>query len=617
MGALGVPDSPHPKRARDSARAALIGGLLGFSLVTSLAPSRAPYSVATLASWLAAMGLLVVAASPRATVAPWPPAHRALDRRRLALVAALTLVVALALALRVVSLESYPPLFHGDEGEMGVDALAIARGSPDAPPLFGTGWLEHPSLHFYLEALSIDLFGVTIFSLRLVTALWGTAGVIATFFAGRELVSTRAGVLAAAIAASAPVDLQLSRVSLNNVETAVLSALAVGLLARSIRLAHEARERGGQQLWDTGAPAAAALAGLAAGLALYFYFASRLVPVVLALILAWAAVRLPRIRAWIPSLAAVLVAGFALAALPLAVFAVRNPSANGLGRLGTFFVLSHLPDAYRDLHVAAPWQVLAVQLVRSLAQFFVLPDGSTFFPFNAPILVAPVAALFACGLGVAMARPRLGNVALLVWFWVTLVAGNVLLSYAPYTPRIVGALPAVYILAAGALDAFWRRIEKLGAPALSRVAGPAVGLVLAALTVSSVHDYFFVYFSHSMHPAVTAMARFIASLPDGTYVYDLPDGLYVGYGSNRYLGYRISGEDLNDPPRQVSTLAPRSSRVAFVVFPKWADELPAIVRRFPGGTRRDVVGDDGRVAFTTYVAGVAGSPSTGNGRPAP
>ena len=139
-----------------------------------------------------------------------------------------------------------------------------------------------------------------------------------------------------------------------------------------------------------------------------------------------------------------------------------------------------------------------------------------------------MAALFGGGLLLAtIGVRRYTNAVLLLWFWTTLIAGNVLLMYAPYTPRIVGALPAVYVLAASSVDWIWTRMASIGSRTLARQATALVSLVLAAITASSIDHYFFVYFQRDMLPPVTTIARFLSSLPQGTYVYDLADGLYL------------------------------------------------------------------------------------------
>ena len=590
---------PAPCRAR---RPALIAALLLFGATYGVAPSARPYAAATIVAWLASIIAFLFIVRPPA--AGGGPLHRAsaawraggAGRGRVLLLAAILLLAAL---LRLAKLEAVPPLFYGDEGEMGVDALAIVQDRPDAPWFFGTGFLEHPSLHFYLEALSIHLFGVTILALRLVTALWGIVGVLATYGAGRVLLTRRAALFAAAIAASAPVDLQLSRVSLNNVETAVFATLAIGSLALGI--GGLAAPEGPEGFWGTALPFRFGLAGVFGGLSLYFYFGSRVIPLILCLICLYALLRFPRRRGALLRGWAVLLAGLLVAFLPQLAYYVQHPQSAGTSRAGQYFVFNHMRELEAQLHLAGPWAVLASQVRETWGQFFTRPDSSTFFPFQAPILLGPVAALFLGGLILAFRSPlRPAHAVLLIWFWATFVAGGVLTGDAPYTPRIVGLLPAVYLLAALALDWFLREAAAL-APGTSRWLTPLAALLLLAVTATSIDDYFTVYFRSDPNPTVTAVARFLAGLPADTYVYDLADGLFFAYGPNRYLASRIAGQDLLDPPRQVPTLVHKGRRLAFIVFPRWSGLLPEIEARFPGGRVREETGYQGALLFTTYV----------------
>ncbi len=591
--------------------------MLLFSTVAALVPAAGPYSYAGIAGWLASIVAVLCLTSAATSSLAWSAVPAQLwqrlraagrDRALLALVA----ILLLALVLRLVALSSVPALFYGDEGEMGANALAIVRGQPDAPWFFGIGFAELPSLHFYLEALSIQVFGVTLFALRFVSALWGTFGVFAVYLAGSTLANRRVGILAALIAAAAPVDLQLSRLSLSNVETAVLATCTFAAFAAGLhRLTAEQPEELLQRFWLSGAPFCFALAGVACALSLYFYVGSRVIPIALAALCMDAVLRYRRRRRWFAGCAAVTLVAWLITFLPMLLFYVQHPHTADMGRAGTYFVLYHLHDAEQRFHVGNVAAVLAIQFRDAISQFFTQPDGSTFFSFGAPILLAPVAGLFVGGLlFVSLTLRRPASVILAVWFWFTLLSGGVLTLDQPYTPRIVALLPAVYLLAALSLDWFLATATLVLGAAAQRVLVPVTVLLLSAITISSIHDYFGVYFRNDPNPQVTAIANFIGSLPSGTYIYDLADGLYFAYGPNRYLGYRIAGEDLADPPQQVPALTPKSRAIAFIVFPKWATLLPEIEQRFPGGQVRPLLGYHNEVLVTTYTVSTVSNLST-------
>src|SRR6185295_5965846 len=58
-------------------------------------------------------------------------------------------------------------------------------------------WLHKPPLATWLMALSMSIFGVSAFVMRLPSVLLSSAGVVLTFVIGRRLFSERVGILAA------------------------------------------------------------------------------------------------------------------------------------------------------------------------------------------------------------------------------------------------------------------------------------------------------------------------------------------------------------------------------------------------------------------------------------
>lgn len=87
-----------------------------------------------------------------------------------------------------------------DEGRYSEIAREmLARGDYITPHLNGIIFLDKPILFYWLEALSIKLFGLQEWSLRLWPALFGIAGCLMMYIAGCLLFSRRAGILAALI----------------------------------------------------------------------------------------------------------------------------------------------------------------------------------------------------------------------------------------------------------------------------------------------------------------------------------------------------------------------------------------------------------------------------------
>ena len=133
-------------------------------------PPLSDYTL-TLIMWLASIVLFVAS-----IISPPPRAHRdwrAWWAQNWPLVAAVSAIGLLALALRVIDLDTIPPTLGGDEGSQGVEALKILRGELVNP--FTTSWMSVPTMSFFFNTLTIGPLGHTAFALRLPWALIGTS----------------------------------------------------------------------------------------------------------------------------------------------------------------------------------------------------------------------------------------------------------------------------------------------------------------------------------------------------------------------------------------------------------------------------------------------------------
>ncbi|MCW5881325.1 MAG: hypothetical protein KIS91_10380, partial [Anaerolineae bacterium] len=97
---------------------------------------------------------------------------------------ALAGIVLLGLGLRLFRLVEVPYGFHPDEGHNATDALAIIDGWR---PAFLPRDNGREPLFSYLMAVTISLFGPTVWAARLVGALGGTLVIIAQFLFVRSL----------------------------------------------------------------------------------------------------------------------------------------------------------------------------------------------------------------------------------------------------------------------------------------------------------------------------------------------------------------------------------------------------------------------------------------------
>lgn len=128
-------------------------------------------------------------------------------------------IILLASFLRLYKLDQIPPSLSWDEVAVGYNAYTIANWGKDewgrAFPLYFKSFEDdkHP-VHIYLTAIPVKIFGLSDYSTRVSSAVFGIFNVIIIFFLGRLLFkSSWVGILAAVFLAISPYNLHFSRFS--------------------------------------------------------------------------------------------------------------------------------------------------------------------------------------------------------------------------------------------------------------------------------------------------------------------------------------------------------------------------------------------------------------------
>jgi hypothetical protein len=256
--------------------------------------------------------------------------------RRLSIVAAVTLVAAIGLTLRLVGLRyGLPAVYNPDEVAIVSRALAFAKGDPNPHNFL------YPTLYFYVLFAWVGLAAVwstitgavasfgdfqrqffvdptrVYVAARLLSALAGTATIVATWALARRIGGELAGIAAALFVAVAPLHVRDSHYVKHDVPVTLLIVLAY--LAYD-RLWRELPPEGRQ----TPLIAAAVLTGAA--------FSTHYYTIFLAIPLAWSAARGARTPADVAKRVAI------AAAVSAAVFFLLSP-----------FILVEPATAWRDI----------------------------------------------------------------------------------------------------------------------------------------------------------------------------------------------------------------------------------------------------------------------------
>ncbi len=426
--------------------------MLGLGLPAALIWNAEPFTAAHLfpdagssfaaALWIAALlaSLIMAWRADRLLGLPVPGAQTS-DRiaaepwRRAMPISLLAATLVAALVLRLWRLDILPFGVWIDE----VDSLANAQAlshlpfQPYAPGNYG----HTPSLYAYTQAAVVHFLGTGIVSLRLVSALFGVLGVAAAFAVGKAYAEYAYGLIAAVLLAVSAWSITISRLGMSNIAAPALLGLGAWALCSALV-----------------SPAASwfLLSGIFLGLAMMTYVGS---VATIAAAIVFAAFRLYSDRtyrraAW-PA-AALLPAGFVLAALPLLVAAHLDPA----------FYSARMSSVALS-HEYADWAHFIPALLRNTGRHLLMftasgdQNGRQNLP-GAPMLDPVTGTCFVLGVGVAVRySSRWVYQLLLLWLAAALSGGILTLDgEAPQSLRSLAALIPTVLIAALPLLLLWQ-----------------------------------------------------------------------------------------------------------------------------------------------------------------
>lgn len=576
---------------------AAMGGLFCAVLAGRLScrlPATANFS-GVLWLWLFGVYLFLMAFVPALKIREaWSGLLQWLRRNRIELACLAALLLA-ALAVRGVNLEHIPANLGGDEGIWALGGLAMFEGGRLANP-FATRWPSFPDLSFLVWGLSIRIFGESVAGARAISALIGAATVLTTFALARELWGRWVAWPAAVLLAFGHYHLHYSRLASNNIADGFLVTLALALLVRGLR---------------SGRPFHFALAGAALGLSLYGYVGARLVGIIVVVYLVWQARVERRFLARYGWLLALALAAALVVTAPLLLHYVVNP----VELTGRVTQVSILAPGWLA-HETAYWGVSAAeiywrQIWKSLTGFHYTLDPTFWYHAAIPLLDFISGMLLVLGLVWAIVHRRQhGNGLLLIWFWLAVITGWVLIENPPSSQRIVIVAPALALLASLGLNWLVEVSRRALGGGRSLWAGATAGLLVAVAAIN-LHYYFRVYtptlvYGNPTAEVATVLGRSLAQREEDCVVYFYgPPAMYWDLNNLRFLrrvyAPQIEGMDVPPPGEGEPPRPDLSRRACFVFIPERLGELEAVRAQYPGGTESPVYSQaDGRLLYVMY-----------------
>jgi hypothetical protein len=370
-------------------------------------------------------------------------------------------ITAIAVFLRYYKIEQVPPGLNSDEAVGAVGALETLRSGPQ---LYYSGQGGGGSLGFYIAAIGFALFGPSVATIRGTAAFAGVVGVLATYFATREMFRPPKGTY------GRTTDLNRAR---------LLAALAALGLATSLwhtqssRIAFAAigvpflQVPGNYFLWrglNTGRRIHFAISGVFLASLMYIYLSGSFAPFVYLFffLLQWLVAAIqptpqppapspqpPLLKQHFWNL--VICAGVAfLLFLPMLYFYLSAPEL-ATGRAQQALFTNPL------INRGDPWGTLWRSIWGNLAAFGFSTAWLRGQPPANLILPVPVSLLFLLGFAISLWRVRRPPYLFTLVYWGVMLIPSILSPDSiPHPLRAVGAAPAAYTLVAvgvtGVLD---------------------------------------------------------------------------------------------------------------------------------------------------------------------
>ena len=146
------------------------------------------------------------------------------------------LILLAAMAVRLVMFGSHPAGLNQDEASIGYDAWSLLHYGIDRKgytlPVQLVAWGSGQNvLYAYLSMPFIALFGLNVFSVRIVNLLFSLVTVVAVYFVVRRWKGIKTGFIAMALVAAAPWNIMLARWGLESNLFPAMFTLAISLHA--------------------------------------------------------------------------------------------------------------------------------------------------------------------------------------------------------------------------------------------------------------------------------------------------------------------------------------------------------------------------------------------------
>ena len=370
----------------------------------------------------------------------------------------LIIILLLATSLRLYQLDSAPPGIWYDEAYNGLDALKAMENN--AYKIFYPENYGREGLYINTLAISFKLFGVNSFVLRFPSAFFGILTVLGSYFLLRELKLTKTTtMLGVFVFATSFYHLNFSRIAFRAIMVPFLLTWSFYFFVKGFYIIkeHLIGKGGFLRKIFSNALFNFFVAGALTGLGLHTYIAYRVVPLIFVIILFALLLTYKRFLANYWKAILIFIIGAVITAGPMLFYFQQNPT-DFTGRTDAVSIFN------------APNMTMMQALIKSLSlhlqSFFFIGDGNQRHNYNSlPTLPSVWSLFFIIGFFITLKEiasnllrrflsadnfqptklliPAVISQAI---FWSMLIPGVLSLEGIPHSLRIIGTMPAIFLM---------------------------------------------------------------------------------------------------------------------------------------------------------------------------
>jgi len=487
-------------------------------------------------------------------------------------------IIIFSTSLYLFNLENYPASVHCDEIKPAILGQKMLNGQ--LKKIFSVSWLDIPNLTFTPYAASIFFLESSIFAIRFPSVIISILSLILFFLLVKLIFNQRTALIATFLLSTSHWWISLSRTGLINFQT-VLPEIA------SFYFIFLGLERKKTLYF--------ALAGLSIALGLNLYVNFRLVPfIVLSIFLHQFVFKPKQIGSRLEVLKFLLI--FLISAIiffsPMINFYLKNPKTY-LSHTYDSFIFSpakdtklHLKSIYRGSEDPKIW------LFGNIKKAFNLStnnqDESSQYGYSGRILEEITLALFLIGqiISFVLIKNR-SYFFLTVWFWSTYIGLGILTTQVPFLPRLVGAVPVIYIFSSITIDRLLRIIlaKFHNKKCLRNALYVLTTIILLIIGCKNLKIYFIDNFRNKVGYFVkttrTALPQYIQDQNSNYRIVFVPED-YITRTDMCLFNYFYPEKKVL-LLKDVEMTQPAHVPIIFIIHKDYKEKIPEIVAKYPKG----------------------------------